>query len=56
MVNASDILKASLLIVDDQKANVSLLEQILRGAGYVSIASTRDPYEAANFTAKTATT
>jgi len=45
MVNASDILKASLLIVDDQKANVSLLEQILRGAGYVSIASTRDPYE-----------
>ena len=45
MVNASDILKASLLIVDDQKANVSLLEQILRGAGYVSIASTRDPHE-----------
>jgi len=45
MINLPDILKASILIVDDQKANVSLLEQMLRGAGYVSIASTRDPSE-----------
>ncbi|HEY2952931.1 MAG TPA: response regulator, partial [Verrucomicrobiae bacterium] len=45
MINSSDILKASILIVDDQEANVSLLEQMLRGTGYVSIASTRDPHE-----------
>jgi PAS domain S-box-containing protein len=45
MVNSSDILKTSILIVDDQAANVSLLEKMLRGAGYVSIASTRNPHE-----------
>jgi CheY-like chemotaxis protein len=45
MISSSDILKASILIVDDQEASVSLLEQMLRGAGYVSIASTRDPHE-----------
>ncbi len=46
MISSADILKASILIVDDQKANVSLLEQMLRDAGYVSIASTMDPREA----------
>src|ERR1035441_7137447 len=45
MIISSDILKASILIVDDQAANVSLLEQMLLGAGYVSITSTRNPYE-----------
>ena len=45
MVTSSDILQASILIVDDQEANISLLEQMLRGAGYVSIASTKDPRE-----------
>ena len=45
MIRSSDILKASILIVDDQEANVSLLEKMLRGAGYVSIASTRNPHE-----------
>ena len=45
MINSSDILKASILIVDDQEANVSLLEQMLRGAGYVSVSSTRNPHE-----------
>lgn len=39
------MLKARILIVDDQKANVSLLEQMLNDAGYVSIASTMDPRE-----------
>lgn len=34
---------AKILIVDDQEANVSLLEQMLVGAGYESIASTTDP-------------
>lgn len=43
MIGSSDILKASILIVDDQEANVSLLEKMLRGAGYLSITSTRDP-------------
>ena len=43
MVSASDILNARILVVDDQKAYVLLLERMLRGAGYVSIASTSDP-------------
>jgi PAS domain S-box-containing protein len=45
MISSSDILKAGILIVDDQEANVSLLEQMLRGAGYTSVSSTRNPYE-----------
>ena len=41
MVSSSDILNARILIVDDQAANVLLLERmLLRGAGYVSITST----------------
>ncbi|SRR5205823_1240229 len=43
MISASDILSAKVLIVDDQQANVLLLERMLRGAGYVSITSTMDP-------------
>ena len=43
MITATDILKASILIVDDQAANVILLEQMLREAGYEAITSTRDP-------------
>ena len=43
MVDSADILKAKVLIVDDQEANVLLLERMLGGAGYVSLASTRDP-------------
>ncbi|MDB6018276.1 MAG: ntrB [Pedosphaera sp.] len=45
MITPSDILNASILIVDDNDANVSLLEEMLRGAGYISIASTRNPQE-----------
>ena len=45
MVNSSDILNARILVVDDQDANVLLLEQMLRGAGYISIESTTDPNE-----------
>jgi signal transduction histidine kinase len=48
MITSSDILNASILIVDDQEAHSSLLEQILRGAGYVSIATTNDPREVCN--------
>jgi PAS domain S-box-containing protein len=41
----SEILDASILIVDDQEANVSLLEQVLSEAGYTSVASTMNPHE-----------
>ena len=41
----SDILKASILIVDDQEVNVSLLEQLLSEAGYISLTSTTNPQE-----------
>ena len=43
MLEASEILSASILIVDDQEANVMLLEKMLRNAGYTRITSTRDP-------------
>jgi adenylate cyclase len=42
MISSSDILKASILIVDDKEANVRLLEQMLRGAGYALVTSTMD--------------
>jgi PAS domain S-box-containing protein len=45
MVAESDILNASILIVDDQESNVSLLEQLLREAGYACVASTMNPRE-----------
>lgn len=45
MLNRDDILDANILIVDDQDINVSLLEEILRGAGYTCITSTQDPFE-----------
>ena len=43
MISAADILNAGILIVDDQEANVRLLEQMLREAGYQCISSTTDP-------------
>ena len=43
MVDAADILDANILIVDDQEANVQLLEQMLRQAGYRCLTSTMDP-------------
>ena len=45
MISSADIHKASILIVDDQAANVVLLEQMLSGAGYETISSTRNPRE-----------
>ena len=42
-MNATDILKAKILIVDDQAANVHLLEQMLGGAGYTCLTATMDP-------------
>ena len=45
MVDPSDVLRAKVLIVDDQQANVRLLEGMLRGAGYTYFTSTLDPLE-----------
>src|SRR5580658_2154455 len=45
MISSSDILRGHILIVDDQQANIILLESMLRGAGYVCISSTRNPSE-----------
>jgi serine phosphatase RsbU (regulator of sigma subunit) len=45
MVSLADILNARILVVDDQEANVRLLEGMLRIAGYASIESTMDPTE-----------
>ena len=44
MVTNAEILNAGILIVDDLEANVRLLEQMLRRAGYTRITSTRDPH------------
>lgn len=44
MIAPTDILCAAILIVDDQEANVMLLEQMLSNAGYVNVTSTMDPY------------
>jgi len=43
MVSSTDILNASILVVDDQEVNVRLLEGMLRIAGYTSVESTTDP-------------
>jgi len=40
MITVEKVLKASILIVDDKPANISLLDQMLRGAGYSAITST----------------
>ena len=42
---ALDILKAPILIVDDQEANVALLEGLLEEAGYVNVSSTMNASE-----------
>ena len=47
MIPAQEILDARILIVDDQAANVQLLERLLREAGYVNVASTMQPTEVA---------
>jgi serine phosphatase RsbU (regulator of sigma subunit) len=45
MIGLSNIRAARILIVDDQPANVCLLERMLAEAGYGSLASTMNPYE-----------
>lgn len=43
MLETSEVLNASILIVDDQEVNVMLLKQMLRNAGYLRVTSTMDP-------------
>jgi len=43
MLEPSEILKASILIVDDQEANVTLLEKMLHNVGYTQVSSTMNP-------------
>ena len=45
IISTPDILNARILIVDDQKPNVILLEQLLGEAGYTRVASTMNPQE-----------
>ena len=45
IIKNKDILDSSILIVDDQSANVQLLAQLLREAGYTQVSSTTNPLE-----------
>ena len=45
MATSADILRGRILIVDDLKADVLLLEQVLHVAGYASVTSTMDARE-----------
>lgn len=45
VISKADILVAKLLVVDDQAANVLLLERLLRSAGYAFITTTQNPRE-----------
>ena len=43
MISRDDILRARILIVDDQPVNVQLLEYLLQTTGYQQVSSTTDP-------------
>jgi len=44
-VTEAEILNASILVVDDQPANIALLEQLLQEEGYTRVSTTMDPRE-----------
>jgi PAS domain S-box-containing protein len=48
MISKPEILNAKILVVDDQEANVRLLEQMLSDGGYTHISSTMNPYDVAD--------
>ena len=48
MISKPEILNAKILVVDDQEANVRLLEQMLSDGGYTHISSTMNPHEVAD--------
>ncbi len=43
--NSAEILQARILIVDDQEANLTLLQQLLAEAGYTNVSATMNPAE-----------
>ena len=45
MITSAEIHRAKILVVDDQRPNVLLLEHTLHGDGYSSVASTLNPQE-----------
>jgi CheY-like chemotaxis protein len=45
VINSADILNASILIVDDREANVSLIRQILSEDGYTRVTTTTNSLE-----------
>jgi PAS domain S-box-containing protein len=45
ILSSTEILRSKILIVDDQSANVSLLEELLSDAGYTNVTSTMQPSE-----------
>ena len=45
MLKSSEILNASILIVDDQESNILLLKETLNDTGYKNITTTMDPRE-----------
>lgn len=45
MISTNDILAAHILIVDDQPANVDVLDQLLKSAGYLHVTSTHNPHD-----------
>ena len=44
-ISEAELLQARILIVDDQEANVTLLEQMLLDSGYSAVSSTTDPHQ-----------
>lgn len=44
-ISATEIMAGNILIVDDQEANVSLLEHLLDDIGYSRVSSTTNPHE-----------
>jgi two-component system, cell cycle response regulator len=52
MISSSDILHGKVLIVDDQEANVLLLEKLLRAGGYDAVTATTNPGEVCALHAK----
>jgi len=48
LIPESAIHSARILVVDDQAANVALLEETLRQAGYTNVSSTMNPLEVCN--------
>lgn len=45
MINPAELLKGNILIVDDRKVNILLLERMLGAAGYTAVTSTMNPNE-----------